>query len=155
MSGVVLRRNRARIERGSALIAVSDRGHDDSMETSGSWYSIDGLRLRPDDEAWQSTLERAHGNGVQPLCLCRPGGVQMHIANYGNYVVKRLPDTGHQHHPTCPSFEPSPSQSGLGEVLGEAVIERAPDRVEVRLDFPPTRRIGRPVTPTDLCGGAR
>jgi hypothetical protein len=37
----------------------------------------------------------------------------------------------------------------LGEVLGDAVIERAPERVEARFDFPLTRRLGRPVTPVD------
>jgi hypothetical protein len=40
-------------------------------------------------------------------------------------IPSRLADTGHLHHPTCPSYEPPPGQSGLGEVLGEAVIERA------------------------------
>ncbi len=73
----------------------------------------------------------------------------MYIAKYQHFVVKRLPDTGHRHHPTCPSYEPPPNQSGLGEVLGDAIIERAPDRVEVRLDFPLTRRLGRPVAPGD------
>jgi hypothetical protein len=122
------------------------------MEEHGPQYLVDGVRLSPSDTAWQQALERAHAGGVKPLCLCRPDGVPMYVARYEHFVVKRLPDTGHQHHPTCPSYESPASQSGLGEVLGEAVIERAPDRVEVRLDFPLTRRIGRPVTPGDPCG---
>ena len=69
----------------------------------------------------------------------------MYIARYQQFCVKRLPDTGHQHHPSCPSYEPPPGQSGLGEVLGDAVIKCGPDLVEVRLDFPLTRRPGRPV----------
>lgn len=73
----------------------------------------------------------------------------MYIARYQQFFVKRLPDTGHQHHPSCPSYEPPPGQSGLGEVLGDAVIERGPDRLEVRLDFPLTRRLGRPAAPGD------
>ena len=73
----------------------------------------------------------------------------MYIARYQQFFVKRLPDTGHEHHPSCPSYEPPPGQSGLGEVLGDAVIERGPDRVEVRLDFPLTRRPGRPVASGD------
>src|SRR4051794_30066747 len=73
----------------------------------------------------------------------------MYIARYDEFVVKRLPDTGERHHPTCPSYEPAPGESGLGEVLGEAVIERAPDRIEVRLEFPLTRRLGRPVPAGD------
>lgn len=119
------------------------------MEDQGPRYLVEGVRLRPDDPAWQHALERACAKDVQPLCLCRPGGVPMYIARYHQLFVKRLPDTGHRHHPTCPSYEPPPGQSGLGEVLGDAVIERAPDRVEVRLDFPLTRRLGRPVAQGD------
>jgi hypothetical protein len=73
----------------------------------------------------------------------------MYIARYHQFCVKRLPDAGHRHHPSCPSYEQPPGQSGLGEVLGDAVIECGPDRVEVRLDFPLTRRPGRPVAPGD------
>lgn len=119
------------------------------MEDQGPRYLVDGVRLRPDDATWQHALERAYAKGAQPLCLCRLGGVPMYIARYHQLFVKRLPDTGHSHHPTCSSYEPPPGQSGLGEVLGDAVIERAPDRVEVRLDFPLTRRLGRPVAPGD------
>lgn len=112
-------------------------------------YLIDGVRLRPTDTAWHDAIERAYGRDEKPLCLCRQGGVPMYIAHYEQYVVKRLPDTGHRHHPTCPSYEPPLSQSGFGEVLGDAVIERGPDRVEVRLEFPLSRRLGRPLAPSD------
>jgi hypothetical protein len=77
----------------------------------------------------------------------------MYIAQYEEFIVKRLPDSGHNHHPTCSSYEPPPSESGLGEVLGEAIIERGPDRVEVRFDFPLTRRPGRTVGPGDRDAG--
>jgi hypothetical protein len=112
-------------------------------------YLVDGVRLRPRDAAWQQALEDAYARDIKPRCLCRPSGVPMYIAKYQQFVLKRLPATGHTHHPTCPSYEPPPNQSGLGEVLGEAVIERAPDRLEVRLDFPLTRRLGRPVARGD------
>lgn len=107
-------------------------------------YFVDGVRIGAGDPGWQRLLESAHARGIHPRCLCRPGGVAMYIARYDRYVVKRLPDSGHLHHPTCPSYEPPPGDSGLGEVLGDAVIERAPDRVEVRVEFPLTRRFGRP-----------
>ncbi|HET9644054.1 MAG TPA: DUF1173 family protein [Burkholderiaceae bacterium] len=117
------------------------------METRGAEYLVEGLRIGPGDSKWQATLERAYAHGIHPLCLCRSGGVPVYIAQYRQFVVKRLPETGHDHHPTCPSYEPRPSESGLGEVLGEAVIERGPDQVEVRLEFPLSRRIGRPMVP--------
>ena len=119
------------------------------MDDHSPIYLVDGARLWPSDTDWQRALERAYTRGVTPLCLCRDSGVPMYIARYQQFFVKRLPDTGHQHHPSCPSYEPPPGQSGLGEVLGDAVIERGPDRVEVRLDFPLTRRPGRPVATGD------
>jgi len=45
----------------------------------------------------------------------------------GGYIVKRMPDTGSQHAPDCPSCEPPPQFSGLGQVLGSA-IHRRPDQ---------------------------
>ena len=67
----------------------------------------------------------------------------MYVSKFTDFVMKRMPDTGTEHRPTCPSYELPASESGLGEVLGEAIIERGPDSVELRLDFPLTRRIGR------------
>ena len=67
----------------------------------------------------------------------------MYVSKFRDFVIKRMPETGAEHRPTCPSYELPASESGLGEVLGEAIIERGPDGVELRLDFPLTRRIGR------------
>jgi Protein of unknown function (DUF1173) len=69
--------------------------------------------------------------------------VEMYVSKCSTFVIKRMPETGADHHPTCPSYELPPSESGLGEVLGEAIIERGPGDVELRLDFPLTRRGGR------------
>jgi hypothetical protein len=121
------------------------------LNDPGPQYLVEGVRMQCGDPAWQQALQRAHASDARPLCLCQRGGVAMYVARYQEFVIKRLPDTGHLHHPTCPSYEPPPGQSGLGEVLGEAVIERAPDRVEVRLEFPLTRRIGRPVPAGEPC----
>jgi len=55
------------------------------------------------------------------------------------YIVKRMPDSGSRHHPSCPSYEPTPQQSGLGELIGEAVLEAA-GSVELRVDFPWSRQ---------------
>ena len=67
----------------------------------------------------------------------------MYVSKFGDFVIKRMPETGAEHRPTCPSYELPASESGLGEVLGEAIIERGQEGVELRLDFPLTRRIGR------------
>lgn len=106
-------------------------------------YFIKGRTCAAGDPALQDALARLYGSSERPRCMCLPGGVEMYIAKHAEYVVKRMPDTGHQHHPTCPSFEPEAGTSGLGELLGEAIIEHAPDQVEVRTDFPISRMPGR------------
>ncbi len=70
----------------------------------------------------------------------------MYVAKHGYYVIKRMPQTSHRRHPSCPSYEPEWGQSGLGALMGEAVIERSADSVETRLDFPFARFPGRGVT---------
>jgi Protein of unknown function (DUF1173) len=77
--------------------------------------------------------------------MCVAGGVEMYIAKHGDYAIKRMPDTGPRHHPTCPSFEPEPGTSGLGELLGEAIIEHSADQVELRTNFPISRMAGKGV----------
>jgi hypothetical protein len=74
----------------------------------------------------------------------------MYVSKFRDYVIKRMPDTGTEHRPTCPSYELPASESGLAEVLGEAIIEHGPEGVELRLDFPLTRRIGRSFAIVDL-----
>lgn len=106
-------------------------------------YFIKGRICAAADPGLQYALARLYGSSERPRCMCVPGGVEMYIAKHAEYVVKRMPDTGHQHHPTCPSFEPEPGTSGLGELLGEAIIEHAPDQVEVRTDFPISRMPGK------------
>ena len=112
--------------------------HEQKLLIQGHAYSCA-------DEALQEALARVYGRPERPRCLCVPGGLEMYIARLGRYVVKRMPETGHQHHPDCPSYEPEPGQSGLNELLGEAIVESSPDHVDLYLDFPlvrlPVRRM--------------
>lgn len=113
---------------------------------SAARYAINGDEVTSSDPRFQDLLAAAYNVGTNPRCPCVSGGVEMYIAKYREFVVKRMPGTGEQHHPTCPSYEPPTGQSGLGEVLGEAIIERTAELTEVRLDFPLARRLGRSVT---------
>ena len=106
-------------------------------------YFIKGRTCAAGDAGLQDGLARVYGSPERPRCMCVPGGVEMYIAKHAEYVVKRMPDTGRQHHPACPSFEPEPGTSGLGELLGEAIIEHSPDQVEVRTDFAMSRMPGK------------
>ena len=119
-------------------------------------YLINGKEFSAHDPALQHALARAYGTPIRPRCLCIDGGVEMYVSRFDEFVIKRMPESGDQHHPTCPSYRLPARDSGLGQVLGEAIIEHAPDAVELRLDFPLSRRIGRgravdaTQTPTDV-----
>ena len=82
-----------------------------------------------------------------------PGGVEMYVARHRVHVIKRMPDTGKAHHPSCPSFEPDAMLSGLGELMGEAVLEPEPGQVELRVRFPWTRLLGPSGTRAEPAGG--
>ena len=86
------------------------------------------------DPDLQLALQAVHADGPRPLCLCRDPGVEMYVAHHGKYIIKRLPNGGHLHHPSCGSYGLAPDDSGLGQA-NEAVIEHSPDKIEVRVDF--------------------
>lgn len=75
----------------------------------------------------QQLLAAAHTDRVRPLCLCRPDGVAMYVAQIGpdKYVIKRMPDSGLEHAHRCASYLPPEELSGLGQVLGSAITEEA------------------------------
>jgi uncharacterized protein DUF1173 len=112
-------------------------------------YLINGRIFAAHDLGLQEALARVYGTPARPRCLCIAEGVEMYVSKFTDFVIKRMPDTGTEHRPTCPSYELPVTESGLGEVLGEAIIEHGPEGVELRLDFPLTRRIGRSFATTD------
>ena len=112
-------------------------------------YLINGRIFAAHDPGLQEALARVYGTPARPRCLCIAQGVEMYVSKFSDFVIKRMPETGADHRPTCPSYELPASESGLGEVLGEAIIERGQEGVELRLNFPLTRRIGRSVAIAD------
>lgn len=107
--------------------------------------SIRGRILGVGDPQLQAALAQIHETPDRPRCLCVPGGVEMYVAHHRQFVVKRMPETGSRHHPGCPSYEPELQQSGLGELVGEAVLESELGSIELRVDFPWTRSTARGV----------
>ena len=70
------------------------------------------------------------------------------------FIVKRMPNTGSHHAPDCPSYEPPPESSGLGQVLGSAISENpATGETTLKLDFTMSKVAGRSAMPT--AGGDR
>jgi len=106
-------------------------------------YFIRGRTYLASDPGLQDALARVYESSERPRCMCVQGGVEMYIARHAQFVVKRMPETGDQHHATCQSFEPEPGISGLGELIGEAIVEHSPDQVEIRTDFPLARVAGK------------
>lgn len=117
----------------------------EGTETGGQRFAIKGIVYAADDPGLQDVLARVHDSAERPRCLCVPGGVEMYVARHHRYLVKRMPDTGKAHHPACPSYEADGAYSGLGELLGDAVVEAEPGRVELRVDFPWVRIDGRAI----------
>jgi hypothetical protein len=103
--------------------------------------SIRGRILEPEDPVLQDALAAVYDTPERPRCMCVPGGVEMYVAFHRRYLAKRMPDTGSQHHPACPSFEPASQQSGLGELVGDAVVE-SEGAVELRVEFAWSRQAG-------------
>lgn len=115
-------------------------------------YEIEGRRWRPDEGGFADAVVLAHERRLRPRCLCQPQGVEMYVARLagplGGYIVKRMPETGHLHRMDCPSYEPPPDASGLGQLLGTAIVEDpATGLTTLKLDFPLTRMPGRSAPP--------
>jgi len=99
-------------------------------------YLIQGQVYAASDARLQDALARVYGSSERARCMCVPGGVEMYVAQHGEFVIKRMPQTGRLHRACCPSFDPEPGTSGLGELLGDAIIEHASGEVELKTAFP-------------------
>jgi hypothetical protein len=115
-------------------------------------YLIGRERYATSSQGFADALARAHNEHRRPRCMCQQDGVEMYIARLASphegFIVKRMPESGHLHAPCCPSFEPPAELSGLGQVLGSAIVEDpATGQTTLKLDFPLTRRPGRSTPP--------
>lgn len=116
-------------------------------------YLVGGRRLEAGSTEFAEAIAAAHSARQRPRCLCLVGGIEMYVARLAGtsegYVVKRMPDTGSRHAPDCPSYEPPPEVSGLGQVLGSAITEDpATGETTLKLDFAMSKIAGRSGAPT-------
>jgi len=117
-------------------------------------YKIGPATIHADAPDLNAHLLAAYENKVRPLCLCVPDGIPMYIAkiNQDRYLVKRMPNSGGQHSPACDSYEPPPELSGLGQVLGSAIVEN-PEDTTTTLKFAfSLSKIGKRMTPIASAG---
>jgi hypothetical protein len=116
-------------------------------------YDIDGQRWAKDEPGFVEAMVWAHQERLRPRCLCRPDadgqGIEMYVARFvDGYIVKRMPNTGSQHATTCPSYEPSAEFSGLGQLLGSAIVENpTTGETTLKLDFSMSKLPGRSASP--------
>lgn len=113
---------------------------------------IGGQIFQAGTPGFADTVAEAYAEHRRPRCLCRPGGIEMYIARLnGGYVVKRMPETGNQHAPECPSFELPADLSGLSGLLGGAIVENpVSGETLLRLNFPLSKGPERTAQPGAL-----
>jgi hypothetical protein len=112
-------------------------------------YLVAGRRLQTSSHEFAEAVAGAYERHERPRCLCVPAGAQMYIAHlHTGYIVKRMPGSGSRHAPDCPSYEPPPEASGLGQVLGSAIVEDpATGQTTLKLDFSLSKVVGRSTLP--------
>jgi len=114
-------------------------------------YAIGDQRWARDEPGFADAIAKAHEHHSRPRCLCQLGGpgIDMYVARVLNgFTVKRMPNTGRQHATTCPSYEPPAEFSGLGPLVGTAIVENpATGMTTLKLDFPMSKLPGRAAQP--------
>lgn len=93
-----------------------------------------------EDAALQAAIKAAPDiRATRPACLCRGSAkpIEMYVACVNHiYVIKRMPNTGHLHDPTCGSYEAPSAVSGIAEVEGKAILhDPEKDLVTLKLAF--------------------
>jgi hypothetical protein len=90
---------------------------------------------------FRERLAQAYRDKVRPVCLCRDPGLPMYVAMIGDQpVIKRMPLSGADHDPSCPSHEPPYELSGLGALMGNAIKLDTSGTAALKLDFALSKR---------------
>lgn len=85
---------------------------------------LNGKTIDPSGADGQADLAVAWRHKDRLACDCRMSSPEMYVANVnGTYVVKRMPSTGPDHAPGCPSWLPPEEVSGLARLQGKAIEE--------------------------------
>jgi hypothetical protein len=128
-------------------------------EDSRQIFLVAGERIdSPSSDGAQRLLAPAHAAHVRPMCLCTRDGFAMYIARMApeRYIIKRMPDTGMLHAPSCPSYLPPDTLSGLAQVMRGAIEESVDTGLTVlRLGFRLARNQQMPQEPTASTRGGQ
>ena len=113
---------------------------------------VGSAQFNRDDPALQEALHRVYRTEQRPLCCCTEPPQEMVVAlSDGNYILRRMPSSGHRHDFDCVSFASLPELSGLADVLGTALVTLDDGVTVVRLGFSLDQRPGqvRSASPAD------
>ena len=82
-----------------------------------------------------------HAAKIHPKCLCNSTGIEVYIARRRDqFVMHRMPNTGPDHMPDCDHFEPDEDLTGLGALVGHAVVDDQDTGItKLKLGFPLSR----------------
>lgn len=112
----------------------------------GQQVFVKGRIFDSEDPVLQTVLADLHDSPERPRCMCVEAGVDLYISRRpSGYCLARMPGTGSQHHPTCQDYEPNPGMSGRGMLMGEAIVERSPEVLEIHIGFALSRGTGRSI----------
>jgi Protein of unknown function (DUF1173) len=116
-------------------------------------YSRDWLDAHPEEAQRLLALCK----GQYPQCQCKQPGQPLYIAHRRTYYLARLPHTGPQHHPACPSYEPDPSLCGRGIYSHKALQEDLNGHLNIKLGVPLQIRATRAgaISPASVQGGVQ
>jgi hypothetical protein len=104
-------------------------------------FLIGDRSFEEDSGEFQALLPRAYELKLRPHCQCKEPPVPMYIARLDEQLlVKRMPLSGRDHDPACPSYEPPYELSGLGPLIGNAIQIDANGKADLKLDFSLTKR---------------
>ncbi|KXF74790.1 hypothetical protein ATN84_23240 [Paramesorhizobium deserti] len=104
-------------------------------------FTIGDRTLDENSRELEELLPYAYEQRLRPLCMCMEPPVPMYIARLdGQHLVKRMPLTGRDHDPSCPSCDPPYELSGLGPLIGNAIQVDASGKADLKLDFSLTKR---------------
>ena len=79
-------------------------------------WLLGGTAVDPATDEGTALLAAAHVRKDRLHCACTHPHPEMYIAKtQGKFLVKRMPETGAEHAPDCPSWMPPEELSGLAQ----------------------------------------
>lgn len=107
-------------------------------------FTIGERVLKESSPEFRAILSQAYEQRLRPMCMCKESPIPMYIAHLEDqYLIKRMPLSGRDHDPGCPSYEPPYELSGLGPLIGNAIQIDASGKADLKLDFSLTKRGAR------------